>query len=109
MIWICFRHTYTLIIYLFSFDTKTATVCSIVTILFAQIAKLATTALTTGFAVYDLSVAPIMVVGAVMGGFIGASISKKCSEKTVEKAFNAVQLLVLTITIFNVIRNIIFI
>jgi hypothetical protein len=44
-----------------------------------------------------------------MGGFIGASISKKCSEKTVEKAFNAVQLLVLTITIFNVIRNIIFI
>ena len=98
-----------LIIYLFSFDTKTATVCSIVTILFAQIAKLATTALTTGFAVYDLSVAPLMAIGAVMGGFIGVSISKKCSEKTVEKSFNAVQLLVLTITIFNVIRNIIFI
>ena len=96
-----------LIIYLFSFDTKTATVCSIVTILFAQISKLTTTALTTGFAVYDFSVVPLMVIGAVMGGFIGASVNKKCSEKTVEKAFNAVQLLVLAITIFNVIRNII--
>ena len=94
-----------LIIYLFSFDTKTATVCSIVTILFAQISKLATTALTTGFAMYDLSVAPLMAIGAVLGGFIGASISKKCSEKTVEKAFNGVQLFVLAITIFNIIRN----
>ena len=94
-----------LIIYLFSFDTKTATVCSIVTILFAQISKLATTALTTGFAMYDLSVAPLMAIGAVLGGFIGASISKKCSEKTVEKASNGVQLFVLAITIFNIIRN----
>lgn len=98
-----------LIICLFSFDTKTATVCSLVTILFAQIAKLTTTALTTGFSMYDFSVVPLMAIGAVMGGFIGASVSKKCSEKTVEKAFNAVQLLVLTITIFNVVRNIIFI
>lgn len=94
-----------LIIYLFSFDTKTATTCSLVTILFAQIAKLVTTTLTTGFAVYDLSVAPFMAIGAVMGGFVGASISKKCNEKTVEKAFNCVQIFVLAITIFNIIRN----
>ena len=42
-----------LIIYLFSFDTKSATVCSLVTILFAQISKLGTVALTTGFGIYD--------------------------------------------------------
>ena len=98
-----------LIIYLFSFDTKTATVCSLVTILFAQIAKLTTTALTTGFAMYDFSVVPLMAIGAVMGGFIGAALNKKCSEKTVEKAFNGVQLFVLAITIFNIIRNTIYI
>ena len=96
-----------LIIYLFSFDTKTATVCSIVTILFAQISKLATTAIVTGFAEFDLSVAPLMAIGAVMGGFIGASLNKKCCEKTVEKAFNGVQLFVLMIAIFNIVRNII--
>lgn len=94
-----------LIIYLFSFDTKTATVCSLVTILFAQISKLATVALTTGFGVFDLSIAPVMIVGAIAGGFIGASLNKKCSEAAVEKAFNAVQLLVLAISIFNIVRN----
>lgn len=66
-----------LIIYLFSFDTKTATVCSLVTILFAQISKLTTVALTTGFGVFDLSIAPVMIVGAIAGGFIGASLNKK--------------------------------
>ena len=97
-----------LIIYLFSVNTKTATVCSLVTILFAQISKLSTVALTTGFADFDLSVAPFMIVGAILGGFIGASFNKKCSEKTVEKAFNLVQLLVLGITIFNIVRNLIY-
>lgn len=94
-----------LIIYLFSFDTKTATVCSLVTILFAQISKLTTVALTTGFGGFDLSMAPVMVVGAIAGGFIGASLNKKCKEETVEKAFNAVQLLVLAISVFNIVRN----
>lgn len=94
-----------LIIYLYSVTTKTATVCSLVTILFAQISKLVTVAASTGFAVYNLSVAPAMVIGAVAGGFIGAALNKRCSEKAVEKAFNAVQLLVLAITIFNIARN----
>ena len=76
-----------LIIYLFSFDTKSATVCSLVTILFAQISKLGTVALTSGFGGFDLSIAPVMIVGAIAGGFIGASLNKKCSEASVEKAF----------------------
>ncbi len=96
-----------LIIYLFSVSTKTATICSLVTILFAQISKLTTVALTTGFSDFDLSIAPLMIVGAILGGFIGASLNKKCSEKTVEKAFSGVQLLVLGITIFNIIKNLV--
>lgn len=96
-----------LIVYLFSYTTKTATVCSLVTILFAQISKLCTTAFTTGFAVFDLSVVPLMAVGAVLGGFIGAGLNKKLDEKNVEKAFNAVQILVLAITVFNIIKNVI--
>ena len=96
-----------LIIYLFSVSTKTATVCSLVTILFAQISKLTTVALTAGFSGFDLSIAPLMIAGAILGGFIGASLNKKCSEKTVEKAFNGVQLLVLGITIFNITKNLV--
>ena len=44
-------------------------------------------------------------VAAIAGGFIGASLNKKSSEAAVEKAFNAVQLLVLAISIFNIVRN----
>ena len=96
-----------LIIYLYSVSTKMATVCSLMTILFAQISKLVTVALSTGFLVYDLSVAPVMVVGAIAGGFLGASLSKRFSEAGVERAFNCVQLLVLAIALFNIARNLI--
>ena len=94
-----------LIIFLFSYPTKTATVCSLVTILFAQISKLTVVALGAGFGGYDLSIAPVMVVGAIAGGFIGASLNKRFSERTVERAFNGVQLLVLAITVYNIARN----
>ncbi len=94
-----------IIIYLFSYTTKTATVCSIITILFAQISKLITVGVTTGFSQFDLSIAPVMIIGAVMGGFIGTYFNKKCSEKTVETAFNCVQILVLCITVYNIINN----
>ena len=94
-----------LIIYLFSYDTKTATVCSLVSILFAQISKLTTTALTTGFAGFDLSVVPLMIIAAVAGGFIGAELNKKFSDKNIEKAFNVVQILVLIITISNIVKS----
>lgn len=94
-----------LIIFLFSVPTKTATVCSLVTILFAQISKLTLVALGAGFGAYDLSIAPVMVAGAITGGLIGASLNKKISEKAVEKAFNGVQLLVLAIAVLNIVRN----
>ncbi|MEG1720259.1 MAG: sulfite exporter TauE/SafE family protein [Pseudoflavonifractor sp.] len=95
-----------LIIYLFSYDTKTATVCSLLTIFFAQASKLAMVACSTGFAAYDLTMAPAMVLGAIIGGFVGTCCQKSCSEKTVETAFNAVQLLVFAIAIYNVFKNI---
>ena len=94
-----------LIILLFSYDTKTATVCSLVAILFAQLSKLGSVALTTGFAAFDLRMAPVMIAGAVAGGFLGAGLNRRCRVETVEKAFNAVQLLVLGIAAVNIIRN----
>jgi uncharacterized membrane protein YfcA len=94
-----------LIIFVFSFDTKSATVSSIITILFAQIAKLSTVILTTGFGGFDLTMLPVMIIGAVGGGYIGSVLNKRFSENTVEKFFNAVQLLVLMIACRNVVVN----
>lgn len=95
-----------LIIYLFSYSTKSAVVCSIFTILFSQVSKLLTIALTTGFSVYDLDVLPFMVVGAVLGGTIGSDLNKKLSEDVVEKVFNMVQVFVCVLALVNVVKNI---
>lgn len=94
-----------LIIYLYSYDTKTAAICSLITIFFAQVSKLTTVGLTIGFTSYDLKMAPIMVAGAIAGGFIGAALNKRFKVKTVEIAFNAVQMLVLCIAVVNIVRN----
>lgn len=94
-----------LIIIVFSFETKTAALCSIVAILFSQTAKLGAILLTTGFGGFDLRLLPPMVVGAILGGFLGANFSKKLSQKAVETCFNAIQLLVLALCIVNIART----
>lgn len=94
-----------LIIFLFSLPTKAATVCSGLTILFAQSAKIGTILMGGGFGAYDLSALPIMVAGAILGGFLGAKLSRQLSEKSVECAFNGMQLLVLALCMVNIFRN----
>lgn len=94
-----------LIVFLFSMSTKSATVCSSLTIFFAQAAKLVTILFHEGFGVYDLSALPAMVPGAVLGGFLGAKFNGQLEEKGIERAFNVVQLLVLALCVMNVFRN----
>lgn len=95
-----------LLILLFSFDTKTAAVCSIFTILFAQVSKVGDILLSPGgLSSYDLSMLLPMAIGAVAGGFIGSKLNKELPERTVDKMFNAVQILVFVICLFNIIRN----
>lgn len=94
-----------ILMFVFSFGIKTATVCSIVTILAAQVSKLVSTAVSTGFALFDFSMLPVMVIGAVLGGFIGAVLNRALPDRMVEKGFNTVQLVVLGICVLNIARN----
>ena len=95
------------IIFLFSLPIKTATVCSLMTILFSQFSKLATVFFTNGFRNLDFTVVAVMVIAAIIGGFLGAHFNKKLSEATVNKAFNFVLIIVLGLTIFNIVVNLI--
>lgn len=94
-----------LLIFIFSFDTKTAMLCSIITILFSQVSKLVLVICDGGFERYNLSMLLPMVIGAVLGGFAGAKFNRIFSEKTIEYAFNGVQILVFIICIFNITRS----
>jgi len=96
-----------LIIFLFGCGIKTAAVCSIITILFAQASKLAFVLASGTFFSHDLAMLPIMIVGAVIGGWAGSRFNKTLPEKTVEKAFSGVQVLVFIICMFNIVRNLV--
>lgn len=56
---------------MFAMPIKDATVYSICTIFFSQLSKLATLALSTGFARYDLTMLWFVVPAAILGGGIG--------------------------------------
>ncbi len=86
-------------------DTKMAALYSLFIILFSQAAAATTTWLTTGFAMYNLAMLPVMAVGAVAGGLIGAHLHKRFSTGKVETMFNIVQIVVLLLCLVNIIRN----
>lgn len=95
-----------LLTYLFAFDTRLATVYSIIIIFFSQLTKLLTVALTTGLASYNLSMLPAMIAAALLGGFLGPAIQSRLSERILDRCFNAVQVVVLLLCAANIIRMI---
>lgn len=94
-----------LIIFVFACDIKTAAVYSLVTILSAQVSKLSSVLLSGNFFSYDLSMLPVMVFGAIAGGWIGSKLNKTFTEKTVVRAFKGMQILVFAICLYNILNN----
>lgn len=94
-----------LFIYVFSFEIKTAAFASLTTIFFAQIAKLASVLFTTGFAPYDLSMAPYMIVCGIAGGFLGTHLKLHASTKAVNILFNIVEAFIIALCVANIVRS----
>ncbi len=93
-----------IILFVIGCDMRMAAVYSILTILFSQLSKLVTVAFTTGYAQYDLSVLPIIVLCGVAGGFLGAKFNTSLHNKAVERCFNIMQIIILCITLSNIVR-----
>jgi len=90
-----------LLMLLFGLPIKEATVYSICTIFFSQMAKITSMALGTGFLRYDLSMLWFIIPAAVIGGFLGAKTSRMLSTERVTVIFQFVILLVLLVNIYN--------
>lgn len=87
---------------LFGMEIKEATFSSIVTILFAQVAKVCTIFATGGFGGYNLSMLPYMAIAGVLGGILGGLVAKKLSNKFTAVAFNLMQIAVMVICVVNI-------
>lgn len=94
-----------LIIFCFGYSTKQAALCSLITILFSQAAKIAPAVITGQIARNDLTALPFMVTGAIAGGLIGSAGSRKVSAKHADKLFNAAQIMIFMICAVNIVRS----
>ncbi|MFC4023569.1 TSUP family transporter [Oceanobacillus longus] len=86
---------------LFSMNAKNAVVNSTFIIFFSQLSALVLLAFTTGFATYDLSMIGYMIVGGIIGGFIGSNLVRKLSNKRIEMIFNVTILMIILINVYN--------
>lgn len=91
--------------FVFSMSTKNAAICSLIIILFSQFSSFIAGLVSGVYWKHDLSMLPSMIIGAIGGGFIGAYLQRKFTERQVENMFNGVQILVLVLCIYNIIRN----
>lgn len=90
-----------LLMLMFSLPIKEATIYSICTIFFSQLAKLVTITVNTGFDRYDLTMLFYVIPAAILGGLLGAKASQQLSPKKVTTIFQAVIAVVLLINLYN--------
>ena len=87
--------------WLFSMNTRDATINSIFIIFFSQLSSLLIIASTTGYSSFDLSMLSYMLIGGVVGGFIGTSFSQKLTDRKIENIFYFTLTGIFLINIYN--------
>lgn len=87
--------------YFFSMDTKTAALNSLYIILFSQITSLASTLLGGSIPPFTWPALVSMVIGGVLGGFVGRAFSKRMSSHAVDVLFQILLIVITGISCYN--------
>lgn len=85
----------------FGLDIKDATVYSIITIFFSQLAKLGVVGVSGKYVHYDLTMLYWIIPAAIVGGFMGAKLSGLFSEQVVLKIYQVVVIFVIILNGVN--------
>lgn len=85
----------------FSIPIKEATVYSIITVFFSQLAKLITIGSVSGFMKYDLTMLWYIIPAAIIGGLLGAKLSKILPAQKVMIVYRSLIIGVLLLNIYN--------
>lgn len=88
----------------FSMGVKESALNSIFIIFFSQLSALLLTAVTTGFASFDLSMLVFMVIGGILGGLIGSRLLRVVSDQLVERIFTIGIISIFFINCLNIVR-----
>jgi uncharacterized membrane protein YfcA len=93
------------IILVFGYATKTAVICSLFIILFSQATNLIIAAHSGIISTLDLTMLPAMLLGAIIGSFVGGVVLKKLKSSSVDYLLSATQVIVFCLCVINVLRN----
>lgn len=87
---------------LFSMTSKQAGLNSIFIIFFSQLSSLVYTATSTGFSSFDLTMLPYMIVGGILGGWLGSKLVAKIEDHTVDIIFMIGIIVIIGINVINI-------
>lgn len=90
--------------YFFSMDSKTSALCSLFIIFFSQLVSLLRSIFTSSVPSFEWQMLVMMMVCAVIGANLGRFFSKKMDNKAVDRLFLVLLDIIITISIYNVIR-----
>ncbi|WP_312692792.1 sulfite exporter TauE/SafE family protein [Caproiciproducens sp.] len=88
--------------YFFSMDSKTAAANSIYIILFSQISSLLFTVTSGTIPAFQPVSLSVMMLGGVLGGFMGSMASAKMTNKNVDRLFCIVMAMIILINCSNI-------
>lgn len=93
----------------FGMDIKSATINSLVLIIFSQSAKILKTAVAGTFAVINMpwGIVACMAIGAVLGGLLGTYINLKIDGKKILWVYNGTLLFIIAINIYTIVNSIV--
>lgn len=92
------------LMYVLGMDAKSSAIHSIFIIFFSQGSKLVTILLNEGFLVYNLEVVVYMIIGGILGGFIGSDFSRRMKREDVKKLFTYCMILIMCFNFYNIIK-----
>ena len=87
----------------FGLEIKTAVIGSLLTILFAQGTKLISIAV-KDLSSFNIKLLPYVIIAGICGALLGRALNKKASDKTVNNCFIAVQIIIILLCAFNIIK-----
>ncbi len=93
-----------IIIFLFGYGMKTASICSLAIIIFSQATKIITMTVEGGFSIFNVEILLFVVIASVLGAFIGRFVTKKISEKGAKICFLCAQIIIVGLCIYNIVK-----
>lgn len=93
-----------LLVILYGYGMRDASIYSLATVFFSQVAKIISIVYVGEYGQFDLSLIPVLVLVAIMGGYIGTLLNQKLSSRKIESLYIILMSGLSLVTLINIFR-----